>query len=255
MQNTSQRPTGNQPAPAAALTGLVITPREPVKLPDATAPAEVLPPSLIPDTLIPTNDDTPALPVERPPSPRAFPSRVRPAPSVPVTAQPVGFQNDERVAPGAVIDLWEHLAANRLRPMLSDLDALVVARQWPNSLLLRATDDSRGSTLEVAHMFAPTAGGPTVAIPIDAMTVDWIVALGREVVSTGSPVHETDAVPTARGAINCGVIALPFGPRNKVDHVLCHLYRVDDGVLEGDTDDPTRIPTRDRRGIRRLFAR
>jgi hypothetical protein len=159
------------------------------------------------------------------------------------------------VAPSAIIDLWEHLATDRLRPKISDIDPVTIAGQWPNSLLLRVTQGGRRPGLEVAHMFAPPAGGPTSAIPIDAMTVDWIVSLGREVVITGGPVHETDALPTTEGPISCGVIALPFGPEGGVDHVLCHLYRVDDLVVEGQIDAPVNMPPRDRTGIKRLFGR
>jgi hypothetical protein len=87
------------------------------------------------------------------------------------------------------------------------------------------------------------------------MTVDWIVGLGREVVITGEPVHETDAVPTGNGPISCGVIALPFGPEIGVDHVLCHLYRADERVIDVEVDGTLNLPPRDRTGIRRLFGR
>lgn len=159
------------------------------------------------------------------------------------------------VAPSAIIDLWEHLALNRLRPDLSDVDPVTIARQWPNSLMLRVTERGRRPGLEVAHMFAPSTEAPTSAIPIDAMTVDWIVSLGREVVITGGPVHETDAVPTGNGPIRCGVIALPFGPETGVDHVLCHLYRIDPRMVEGSVTPGRSLPPRDRTGIRRLFGR
>lgn len=160
-----------------------------------------------------------------------------------------------KVAPAAIIDLWEHLAADRLRPAMSDVDPVAIAGQWPNSLLLRVNETGRRPDLEVAHMFAPPAGGPTSVIPIDAMTVDWIVGLGREVVITGGPVHETDAVPTGSGPISCGVIALPFGTETGVDHVLCHLYRVDEHLVEGEIEGDFGLPPRDRTGIRRLFGR
>jgi len=204
----------------------------------------------------PTNDDSP-------PPVAAFGTRAarlgmaepdHACPGVPVCLDTPDPGN-EPVAPAAMIDFWEHLAGHRLRPELGELDAHVIARQWPNSLLLRVQEISRRPALAVAHMFAPTIGGPTVAIPIDAMTVDWIVALGREVVMTQSPVHETDAVPTARGAITCGVIVLPFGPETGVDHVLCHLYPIDETMLEGEVLHETRLPPRDRSGIRRLFGR
>ena len=159
------------------------------------------------------------------------------------------------VAPAALTDLWEHLAEHRLRPRRADIDPVAIARQWPNSLMLRVTEQGCRPGLEVAHMFAPSAEAPASAIPIDAMTVDWIVGLGREVVITGGPVHETDLVPTGGGPIRCGVIALPFGPDACVDHVLCHLYRVDPNTLEAGTDTGHSLPPRDRTGIRRIFGR
>jgi hypothetical protein len=245
-QNTS---SGSQPAPAASLTEIRITRADPKPAAPTAAPCHgttdaqvtILEPARA-QAPVPINDDAPD-------RPEAFPS------ALPAIATDDTPPCDAPVAPAAIIDLWEHLAKNRLRPKISDLDPLMVARRWPNSLLLRVSDTARRPALEVAHMFAPTAGGPTVAIPIDAMTVDWIVALGREVVSTGSPVHETDAVPTNHGATQCGVIGLPFGPEAGVDHVLCHLYRTDEHLIEGDAMQTFRLPPRDRTGIRRLFGR
>ena len=241
---TSRSP--NAPEPAASLASISVRrartwpiPRETVA-PDTPQEQVSIP--------RPTNDDTP-------PSVSAFGTRAKRELTPVQTALPGAGTEAGMVAPAAMIDVWEHLAAHRLRPELKELDTLVIARQWPNSLLLRVKDSARRPALEVAHMFAPAVGGPTVAIPIDAMTVDWIVALGREVVTTESPVHETDAVPTARGAIPCGVIVLPFGPADHVDHVLCHLYRVDDTMLEGEVILETRLPPRDRTGIKRLFGR
>ena len=168
---------------------------------------------------------------------------------------PRGVDEDSDIAPSAIIDLWEHLAADRLRPNTSDFDPITIAVHWPNSLLLRVSERGRRPGLEVAHMFAPPAGGPTSAIPIDAMTVDWIVGLGREVVITGGPVHETDAVPTSNGSTSCGVIALPFGADAGVDYVLCHLYRVDEQVLEGEINPELTHRPRDQTRIKRLFGR
>ena len=238
--------TRTKPAPAASLAAIRIPVGAPKTHPGGTAGRPA--PSLAPTPPLPNNDDEPI------PHERRFPAAVT-GKSV-IEAEPPGIPAREPpAAPAAVIDLWEHLAAHRLRPKLSDLDAVTVARQWPNSLLLRVTEDTRRPALEVAHMFVPTAGGPTIPIPIDAMTVDWIVALGQEVVLTRAPIHETDAVPTTQGAIQCGVIALPFGTEACVDHVLCHLYRVDETVIEGEAVTENSLPPRDRTGIKRLFGR
>lgn len=248
----------NPGAPAASLTRVSIKKRvADVPFTESVAPEHTPEPPVIEAT-------QPSRPGPEPVSARVFPS-ARPQPqdaAMPIPAneyQPVAPAEPARtkptVAPSAIIDLWEHLAANRLRPQMSDIDPVAIASQWPNSLLLRVTETGRRPGMEVAHMFAPTAGGPTAAIPIDAMTVDWIIGLGREVVVTGGPVHETDAVPTGDGPIACGVIALPFGPEAAVDHVLCHLYRVDDGIIEGDVSAGLGLPPNDRTGIKRLFGR
>lgn len=247
-------------APAASLASISIPvrrqvqrrAREGAKAAAMAKPTPVSPP-------LPTNDDEPVVP------PKRFPSAHSTADTGPAfddewpgARSPYipAYQEAPVVAPAALIDLWEHLAASRLRPKVSDLDPVTIARQWPNSLLLRVTENGRRPTLEVAHMFVPSAGGSTSPIPIDAMTVDWIVGLSREVVSSRVPVHETDDVPTAKGTTPCGVIALPFGPDARVDHVLCHLYRVDDSLIEA--ADPAvfrRMTPRERPGIRRIFGR
>ena len=63
------------------------------------------------------------------------------APTAGTVEHPAGL--GAGVAPSAIIDLWEHLARHRLRPCLSDLDPVIIARQWPNSLMLRVTDVGR----------------------------------------------------------------------------------------------------------------
>lgn len=115
-----------------------------------------------------------------------------------------------------------------------------------------ASDDTSARDDDPPRVHRLFDDGPVID---DAMTVDWIVGLGREVVITGGPVHETDLVPTGGGPIRCGVIALPFGPDACVDHVLCHLYRVDPNTLEAGADTGHSLPPRDRTGIRRIFGR
>ncbi len=212
-------------APAASLTGVSI--HHATRGPASADPVDIKVVRAVPASRADTESTAQIIEVRAeesgPSRGKTFPSAQAQSPGTITAVAP----RQTSVAPSAIIDLWEHLAADRLRPNMSDVDPITIAGQWPNSLLLRVTQSGRRPGLEVAHMFAPPAGGPTSAIPIDAMTVDWIVSLGREVVITGGPVHETDAVPTVSGSISCGVIALPFGPEAGVDHVLCHLYRVD----------------------------
>lgn len=196
------------------------------------------------------------------PAPSSTPAKT-PHPAQPQTVarrpEPVGeagSRPDTMAAPTAIIDYWEQLAGERFRPDIAALVHATIARQWPNSLLLRVVGFGRRPTLEVAHMFAPPATEPDRAIPIDAMSVDWIMELGREAVVSGSPLHETDAMPTGAGTIGCGVIVLPFGGDTAVDHVLCHLYRAEPRRERARTT-PAQVPETNRSPggrIRRLFG-
>lgn len=131
-------------------------------------------------------------------------------------------------APEGIIALWESLAGESAIPSLIDLDLGRIATHWPNSLLLRASGSPRKPTVEVARIFSADAAHEAAALPIDTMTIDWMMALAREVTHDGVPVHELDSVSANAPDVEYGVIALPFGASPEtVDHVLCHLYRYD----------------------------
>ncbi|MEK9661836.1 MAG: hypothetical protein VW644_08905, partial [Alphaproteobacteria bacterium] len=107
-------------------------------------------------------------------------------------------------------------------------DLTKVAAYWPNSLLLRASGGPRRPTVEVSRIFSADAAHDATPLPVDTMTIDWMMALAREVTHDGVPVHELDNVSAADPDAEYGVIALPFGSESGVvDHVLCHLYRYD----------------------------
>lgn len=130
--------------------------------------------------------------------------------------------------PEGIITLWESLAGETAIPSLIDLDLGKIAAHWPNSLLLRASGGPRRPSVEVARIFSVDAAHDAVPLPVDTMTIDWMMALAREVTHDGVPVHELDNVSAADPDAEYGVIALPFGSTpDAVDHVLCHLYRYD----------------------------
>ena len=162
------------------------------------------------------------------PAPNAAPADTPPQePSVSIsprgTAQP----------PEGIIALWESLTGDNLLPTLIDLDMGKVAAGWPNSLLLRASGSPRRPSVEVARVFSADAAHDTAPLPIDTMTIDWMMALAREVTHDGVPVHELDNVSADDPSVEYGVIALPFGDATgAVDHVLCHLYRYDGPAAE-----------------------
>ena len=128
--------------------------------------------------------------------------------------------------PEGIIALWESLLGEASLPALLDLDMAKVASYWPNSLLLRASGSPRRPSVEVARIFSADAAHNAAPLPIGTMTIDWMMALAREVTHDGVPVHELDNVSAEEPGIEYGVIALPFGSEpGVVDHVLCHLYR------------------------------
>lgn len=139
-----------------------------------------------------------------------------------------GFDTPQMSAlpPEGIIALWEGITGEAAIPALIDLDVTKVATHWPNSLLLRASGSAKRPIVEVARIFSADAAHNTAPMPIDTMTIDWMMALAREVTHDGVPVHELDNVSAEEPGVEYGVIALPFGdPSGAVDHVLCHLYR------------------------------
>ena len=84
-------------------------------------------------------DDGPvidAVPVREPDVPRGTAAPAAPSPGAPPDHAP---DHAAGIAPAALIDLWEHLEEHRLRPCRADIDPVAIARQWPNSLMLRVT--------------------------------------------------------------------------------------------------------------------
>lgn len=140
--------------------------------------------------------------------------------------------------PEAIIDWWERLADSRRHPHIGGLDEVTVQESWPNSLLLRNVGGGRRASIEVARIFLPPAKSGVTPIPVDAMGLERVVSVTREVMETGAPLHERDSLPTMAGsAFDCAIIALPFGEGGIPDHVLCHLYRPGKGGDAGPAPD------------------
>ncbi len=176
--------------------------------------------------------------------------------NLPDSATPATEENQLATLPTeAIIELWESLADEDAIPSLLDLDVAKVAIHWPNSLLLRATGNPRRPEVEVARIFSADPAHTVAPLPIDTMTIDWMMALAREVTHDGVPVHELDNVSDDDPTVEYGVIALPFGSSpDAVDHVLCHFYR-----YEGAPDAAYPLPEPEERPaghkpVRRMMA-
>lgn len=221
--------------PPASLTAVPVRRRRK----DATIPAPAKPRVNPPSTNAPEQAIVAAKPrketfgklrqadTEQPASPVAVTPDEQKLDSAPTAApSPVNEQPAAALPPEDIIALWESLAGEGSIPALIDLDLGRVAAHWPNSMLLRASGNPRRPNVEVARIFSADPAHNTAPLRIDTMVIDWMMALAREVIHDGVPVHELDPVSADEPGVEYGVIALPFGDSvNAVDHVLCHLYR------------------------------
>lgn len=207
---------GEGPAPAASLTSLRLTRRRPkAKVAKAVKPAVV--------QQAPTPEPPPPLP-PLPPSP------AQPA------AVPGGGTDDtassENQCWGSIVDYWSRLRGGRAYPAASELDGELIARAWPNAMLLRHDEGETG--LRAAALYKPPAGaaaqngqngenGPDFS----PMVVEWILDLAERAVASGQPTAEKESFERPRGELRYGACALPLsedrGPEARVDHVLCYL--------------------------------
>ena len=203
---------GEGPAPAASLTSLRLTRRRPkAKVAKAVKPAK---PAVSP----------PVSPPEPPP----------PLPLSP--AQPAAAPDDIAAAEsqrwGSIVDYWSRLRGGRAYPAASELDGELIARAWPNAMLLRHDEGETG--LRAAALYKPPAGaaarngqngenGPDFS----PMVVEWILDLAERAVASGQPTAEKESFERPRGELRYGACALPLsedrGPEAQVDHVLCYL--------------------------------
>ena len=131
--------------------------------------------------------------------------------------------------PTDIVRYWTLARRGRRLPALSDLDLGEIARNWPDSLLLRYVSDTGLLELEKSLSRLSSAGsaqpdGPEKKIDYTPDVIDWVVHQGLVVTKDGNPVRATDEFDVEDGIARYRVVALPLGEDgSEIDHVLCHL--------------------------------
>ena len=154
---------------------------------------------------------------EEPETP-AEPPPAEPAPKWSPPAKPID-----------IVRYWTLARRGRRLPALSDLDLGEIARNWPDSLLLRYVSDTGLLELEKSLSRLSSAGsaqpdGPEKKIDYTPDVIDWVVHQGLVVTKDGNPVRATDEFDVEDGVARYRVVALPLGEDgSEIDHVLCHL--------------------------------
>lgn len=150
-----------------------------------------------------------------------------PPPSVAPTLQ---AESGSPKLPQEIVAYWDRLRNGRKFPSRADLDAMAIAQNWPNSMLIKRNRDNKGWQLETQFSggFQGGSHGQHMSKGSGAecasMVTEWILSLGREVASLGKPLQDTEVFPTSLGEVRYNVIALPLSDnQNEIDHVLYHL--------------------------------
>ncbi len=148
---------------------------------------------------------------------------------------PAAAENAEPKRPQDIVHYWDQLRQGRKYPARCDLDALEIARSWPNSMLVRHNRENKSWQLETqfAGGFQGGSNGQHTSkgagTECASMVTEWILSLGREVAGLGKPLQDTEVFPTSQGEVRYNVIALPLSDnQNDIDHVLYHLIPVND---------------------------
>lgn len=148
----------------------------------------------------------------------------QPAPTKPVA--PAAPPRQASAPPGDMFRYWTLHRKGQAPPPLSALNLDEVARNWPDSLLLRFTAATGHLELEMSFSKTAMQGGEGSAPQIDytPAVIRWVVEQGRSAANDGSPTRATEDFETEAGVRRYSVIALPLSEDGaSVDHILCHL--------------------------------
>ncbi len=142
-----------------------------------------------------------------------------------------GNGNGEPRRGGEIIAYWTRLRGNRPYPAVADLDAELIATDWPNSILFRCRSGSGALMPDMSFLPRQDGGngGPgrkadDGKIPLSPMMLQWLVSMAEDAVRNKRPVEDLESFPSARRAIGYRAVALPLSDdRSEIDHVLCHV--------------------------------
>jgi hypothetical protein len=150
----------------------------------------------------------------------------RPSPAAQPAAVAARTRQDETITA-----YWTRLSGSRPYPSISDLDAELIARAWPNSIMFHCRASSKA--LEPDMSFLPRVdrtpaefgrNNDSGLIALSPMMLQWLVSLAGDAARNQRPVEETESFPSARRAVGYNAVALPLSTnRPEIDYVLCHV--------------------------------
>ena len=153
-----------------------------------------------------------------------------PAAPQPAAAPQPPAGNGETRRGGEITAYWTRLRGNRTCPAVSDLDAELIAADWPNSILFQCRAGSGALMPDMSFLPRQEAGNDGLGskaddgkIQLSPMMLQWLVSLAEDAVRNQRPVEELESFPSARRAIGYRAVALPLSDDQEIDHVLCHV--------------------------------
>ncbi len=125
----------------------------------------------------------------------------------------------ESMGPMDITAYWNNLRGRRRFPSSAHLDQAHLARNWPNTVLMRCDSDR-----QLLAMRFSDVQGLLSSSDFSTMAVEWIRSLCMEAAQRGRPVETAEAFPTSNGSVTFRAVALPLsGDERAVDHVLFHV--------------------------------
>jgi len=114
--------------------------------------------------------------------------------------------------PEEIVVYWERLRRGRPLPPLVDLDRALVAKAWPDSLIVVFDQEA----LPRISRLGATNGD----IEYTPMVTDWILTQARHAARRATKLDELQSFPMAGESVRYRLFLLPFG---QGESVLCHL--------------------------------
>lgn len=142
-----------------------------------------------------------------------------PLPVAPASAAAPAAEPPPR--PEEIVLYWERLRRGRPLPPLAELDRALVAKAWPDSLIVIFDDDSAMPRIS-------RLGATDGAIEYTPMVTDWILTRARLASRRGAKLDEMQTFPMNGESPRYRLFVLPLGLGSGAgDGVLCHLCRID----------------------------
>ena len=139
------------------------------------------------------------------PTPNPAPPAAAPPPPPQAAAEPPP-------RPEEIVVYWERLRRGRPLPALAELDRALVAKAWPDSLIVVFDQEA----LPRISRLGATNG----EIEYTPMVTDWILTQARQAARRGTKLDELQSFPLAGESARYRLFLLPFG---QGESVLCHL--------------------------------